>query len=120
MVDTYAAQHPVADGPRIGLAFALIGLYLALDEGWRGDQVRDAHQLLASTAKDWPRFERLGRAASMTVFDVAIAGSADAHARLIQRWAKEVWAMWRDHRTALVALLDARLSAEARTRILAD
>ena len=50
-VDAYGAHHPRSDGPPIGLAFALIGLYLALDRGRTGLQVRDEHQRLARVRK---------------------------------------------------------------------
>lgn len=120
MVDAYAAQHPTADGPTIGLAFALIGLRLALDEGWRGDQVRDAHQYLAGRFKDWPSFQRPPGRAALTVFDVALAGSPDAHAELIRRWAAEVWAIWESQSEATIELLDERLPTDVRGHITRD
>ena len=40
-VDTYGAQHAGRSAARIGVAFALIGLRLSLDEGWSGEEVRD-------------------------------------------------------------------------------
>jgi hypothetical protein len=46
-VDAYGAQHAGEPTPRISTAFALIGLHLALDEGWTGTAVRAAHQYLA-------------------------------------------------------------------------
>ena len=42
-VDTYAAQHAPRDpggGPPIGVAYALVGLHLALDRGRTGLEVR--------------------------------------------------------------------------------
>jgi hypothetical protein len=117
MVDAYAAQHPAENGPPIGLAFALIGLHLAIDEDWRGDQVRDVHRALAGRATDWPRFAAPAERAPMTVFDVAMAGSPQAHAELVQAWAAEVWETWRDHRPTVIALLGERLPSEVRARI---
>jgi hypothetical protein len=117
MVDAYAAQHPTAGGSGIGLAFALVGLHLALDEGWRGDQVRDAHQALAAARTSWPTFDPPVSNGSMTVFDVAMAGSSEGHAALLQRWAADVWAAWRDQRDAVVRLLDERLPPADRARI---
>jgi hypothetical protein len=120
MVDAYAAQHPAPDGPMIGLALALIGLHLALDDGWRGDQVRDAHQSLAERGKGWPRFEPPQARGTMTVFDVAMADSPEAHAELVLAWAAEVWETWRDHRPAVIALLSERLPSDVRARIQAS
>jgi hypothetical protein len=118
-VDAYAAQHPVDDGPTIGLAFALIGLHLALDHGWRGDQVRDAHQYLAGSWKQWPTFRPPAHRGKRTVFDVAIAGSPDLHAEAVRAWATDVWQAWRDHRSEIVALTDHRLTPDIRARIAA-
>src|SRR6266542_3189043 len=47
-VDAYAAQHASRDAggdiPPIGVAYALVGLHLALDRGVPGLRVRAAHQ----------------------------------------------------------------------------
>jgi hypothetical protein len=117
MVDAYAAQHPVTDGSGIGLAFGLIGLHLALDDGWRGDQVREVHQLLATQARSWPRFDPPDRRGSMTVFDVAMAGSPAAHADLLQAWAAAVWRAWAEHQEAVARLLEESLPAADRARV---
>jgi hypothetical protein len=117
MVDAYAAQHPVPDGSGIGLAFGLVGLHLALDEGWRGDQVRAAHQALAGVAGKWPRFEPPASRGSMTVFDVAMADSPEAHADLLQRWAADVWAAWYPARNDIIHFLEGGLAAADRARL---
>src|SRR4051794_29210123 len=57
LVDTYGAQHAGDQTPAIGVAFALIGLQLAIEDGWDGLRVRDAHQRLAAAYKTWPRFK---------------------------------------------------------------
>ena len=116
-VDAYAAQHPTTGGSGIGVALALIGLHLALDERWRGDQVRDVHQVLAANATKWPGFDPPLSRGSMTIFDVAMAGSPEAHARLVQGWAADVWAAWSGQRPAVGRLLDERLTRADRARI---
>ena len=115
-VDTYAAQHAGA-AARIGVAFALIGLRLSLDEGWSGEEVRDAHQYLAAKFKEWPEFAPPAKRNWMTVYDVALATSPDEHARLVRRWATEVWVAWEHAGEDVVALLGARLPVEVRGRI---
>ena len=86
-VDTYGAQHAGSSVARIGVAFALIGLRLSLDEGWSGEEVRDAHQYLGAKFKAWPEFAPPAERTWMTVYDVALATSPDEHARLVHRWA---------------------------------
>ena len=116
-VDTYGAQHAGGSAARIGVAFALIGLRLSLDEGWSGEEVRDAHQYLAANFREWPEFAPPAERKWMTVYDVALATSPDEHARLVLRWAAEAWAAWEHAREDVVALLRARLPVDVRGRI---
>lgn len=117
MVDTYGAQHAGGSGEsRLGVAFALIGLSLALDHGWSGTDVRDAHRYLATTAGDWPAFAPPTRRASLTVYGVALAASPDEHADLIDRWAADVWASWQPAYADVAALIDERLPADVQAR----
>lgn len=117
MVDAYAAQHPGADGPRITLAFALIGLFLAIERGWRGDEVRDAHQALARQHREWPRFESPTARGSLTVFDVALAGSVEAHAAAVEDWSAAVWSAWRPAHEAVATLVDRLLAPQIQGRL---
>ena len=116
-VDAYGAQHAGGSAAPIGVAFALIGLRLSLDEGWQGDEVRSAHQYLAATFKDWPEFAPPSRGASVTAFDVAMTDSPEAHAQLVRRWAADVWASWGTCRDEVVALIEARLPVDVRGRL---
>ncbi len=92
-VDAYGAQHVDPAGPRIGPAFALIGLYLALERGLNGPQVRDAHAFLARTRREWPAFEPPARRWRVTVFDVAMV-DVEEHAAAVGRWGASVWEAW--------------------------
>lgn len=107
MVDAYGAQHPVERGSGIRLAYSLVGLHLALDGGWSGVAVRDAHGRMGKPAPWWPRFERPLRLGTVTVADVAAAGvelGPQAFATSLQRWADDVWASWRDQHVAVAQL----------------
>lgn len=117
MVDTYGAQHAGPSVPAIGTAFALIGLKLALEEGMSGIQVRSAHQYLASEFRTWPFFVRPPREAGITVFDVAGAESVEDHARLVTRWASDVWASWSSARDAVARLVEERFPGAVRGRL---
>jgi Family of unknown function (DUF5946) len=66
-VDAYAAQHAprgaAGDTPPIAVAYALVGLHLALDRGVPGVEVRAAHQRMGRPGASWPRLpapERTG------------------------------------------------------------
>jgi len=116
-VDTYGAQHAGGSAARIGVAFALIGLKLSLEEGWSGDEVRDAHRYLAAASQNWPQFAPPTQRAWMTVFDVAMASSLEEHARSVHSWAASVWAAWGPVRDDIVVLTQRRLPAAVRGRI---
>ena len=93
-VDAYHAQHVAATSPPIAPAFALIGLYLALERGLDGLRVRDAHGFLARTRRDWPRFEPPMHDWPVTVRDVATADGPVAHLEQVRRWGASAWEGW--------------------------
>jgi hypothetical protein len=109
LVDTYAAQHAGPRSPALGIAFALIGLQLALEEGWDGLAVRDAHQRLAAAHRDWPAFEPPASRGASTIFDLAMATSPADHIERLRSWAADVWAAWGDSHDSVRALSRKRL-----------
>jgi uncharacterized protein DUF5946 len=94
LADAYAAQHAARTTPAISVAFALIGLCLALVDGWGGIQVRDAHQRLATAYHDWPTFSVPTHRGDLTIVDVALAASPAEHVERLRAWAASVWAAW--------------------------
>ncbi len=48
LVDAYGAQHVRQSKSTIGAAFALAGLYLAVERGFKGRQVQKVHMLMAA------------------------------------------------------------------------
>jgi hypothetical protein len=116
MVDAYGAQH--ADGSAsIGPAFALIGLNLAFEHDMSGLEVRAAHGYLANRFQSWPAFAPPPEPAPITVFDVAMAGSPNEHAEMIERWARAVWESWSHAHGAVAALVEDRLPLGARANL---
>ncbi len=109
LVDTYAAQHAGDRTAAITTAFALIGLDLALEHGWAGIEVRDAHQLLARSHRDWPRFPGPAAAAGTTVQDLALAATTTDYAEVLGRWARAVWGSWSAEHHRVDGLLQERL-----------
>jgi Family of unknown function (DUF5946) len=93
-VDTYAAQHVAENGRPIGTAFALIGLYLAVERGYSGRQVQHVHGLLARRSKTWPRFVPPPHVGDVTILDVMQAPPGEARDTMLRRWARSVWDAW--------------------------
>jgi hypothetical protein len=113
-VDAYAAQHGPrevgSDRPPISVAYALVGLHLALDHGLSGLEVRAAHQRMGKPDPSWPRLPTPERTGAMTVFDVAAAGamvaSVAGHAQAVRAWAAAIWQAWAAEHATVAALAD--------------
>jgi hypothetical protein len=113
-VDAYAAQHGPrevgGDGPPISVAYALVGLHLALDRGVPGVEVRAAHQRMGRPDASWPRLQAPSSTGRLTVLDVATAGvmvgSVAGHAAAVRAWAAAVWRAWAARHVAVAALTD--------------
>jgi hypothetical protein len=116
-VDAYAGQHDPrevgSDLPPISVAYALVGLHLALDRGLSGREVRAAHQRMGKPDPSWPRLLTPERTGAMTVFDVAAAGamvgSVAGHAEAVRAWAAAVWQAWAAQHATVAALADGLL-----------
>ncbi len=110
MVDAYGAQHADAAGSGIRVAYSLVGLFLALERGLNGLQVRRVHQLMGKPEASWPRFPRPAELGQLTVLDVALAGaragSVEGHAKAVEKWARLVWEAWSAQHDAVAALSD--------------
>jgi hypothetical protein len=112
LVDTYAAQHAGERTPPIGTAFALIGLHLALEEGWDGLAVRDVHQDLARRYRAWPAFTAPDQRGDLTVLDLALVSRPEEHVERLRAWATDVWQAWVDSHAAVEVLIADRLSRD--------
>lgn len=93
-VDTWQAQHAVSAGPNIGIAFSLIGLYLALEKGYTGRQVQLAHMQLGKTKRQWGEFIIPSTRAALTVRDVLDVEPGPARDLKLIEWARAVWVNW--------------------------
>jgi len=93
-VDTWQLQHALVSKSNIGIAFSLIGLYLALEKGYSGRQVQLAHMELGKTKRYWGDFEVPSTRVALTVRDVLnVPPGADRDAKLME-WARAVWDNW--------------------------
>ncbi len=114
VVDAYAAQHAGGKTRNITVAFGLIGLYLALEKGYTGKQVQEAHMRIARIRKDWPRLETPRTLASITVMDVLKTQDGPKKDALIRKWMAIVWENWEASHAWVRETSDALLSQETR------
>jgi len=111
LVDAYGAQHVGENARPIGVAFALIGLYLACEKGYTGRQVQHMHMLLANRSKTWPRFTPPLHPGALTVADVMQAPSGEQRDNVLYQWAQSVWDAW-SHEHERVRSLFERVMAD--------
>jgi len=94
VVDAYAAQHLRESPSTIGAAFALAGLYLAVERRFTGRQVQTMHIAMAKASKQWPRFDPPRDLGPLTVADVIAVEAGPGRDAAILRWCASVWAAW--------------------------
>jgi hypothetical protein len=105
VVDAFAAQRADERSKPIGVAFALVGLYLHLEKQFSGKQVQRAHMQLARQKRPWPVFALPPTRGSMTAVDVMTAPPGPERDRVIDAWCASVWEAFAGHRQAIVDLL---------------
>jgi len=106
VVDAWMAQHADDTTRPIGVAFALVGLYLHVERGLTGRQVQRVHMALARPGRDWPAFPPPPERGSFTARHVMAAPAGPARDRAIDEWCASVWEAWHDRRESVIALLE--------------
>jgi hypothetical protein len=94
VVDAFGAQHATAESKPIGVAFALIGLYLHLERDMTGREVQRAHMRLARRRRDWPAFDPPLQRGDLTIHDVIAAEPGAKRDQAIEAWCASVWQAW--------------------------
>ena len=108
-VDTYAVQHAGGAHPDKSVAVHLVGLYLVLEKEIAPPQVPPQLQRLANVVQTWPHFVPPTSPGRLTVFDVAMADSAEAHVKTVRAWAEQVWRAWSPHQAEVADLVRQQL-----------
>jgi len=109
LVDAYGAQHVRQSNSTIGAAFALTGLYLAVERGFTGRQVQKAHMRMARASKQWPRFVPPEDVGPLTVGDVLAVEPGPHRDEKLMEWCASVWSAWSSEHARvrqMVALTD--------------
>ena len=109
VVDAFAAQTAGEDSKSIGIAFALIGLYLYLEKGYTGKQVQLAHMSLANRNKEWPRFALPKFRGEVTITDVLKAPPGEKRDTKIRDWCLSVWQAYEDSHGKIADLVSTYL-----------
>src|SRR5713226_5412071 len=86
LVDAYGAQHVRQSKSTMGAAFALAGLYLAVERGFTGRQVQKMHMRMARKSKEWPRFDQPDDVGPLTVADVQAVPPGPRRDEKLMQW----------------------------------
>ena len=105
VVDAWAAQHADEQTKPIGLAFALIGLYLHVERRFSGRQVQRVHMKLGRRRRTWPSFPLPRERGSVTAVQVMAAQAGPERDKAIDSWCASVWDAFRDSHRAVAELL---------------
>ena len=106
VVDAYGAQHLRPSTSTIGAAFALAGLYLAVERRFSGRQVQTMHVLMARASKQWPRFDPPADVGALSVADVVAVEPGQPRDEAIMRWCAGVWTAWSAEHDRVRAMVD--------------
>lgn len=91
IVDAFGAQQANEETKPIGIAFALIGLYLCVEKGYSGKQVQQAHMRLAKRRRQWPKFPLPVNRGEILAADVLEAAPGAERDAMIRKWCESVW-----------------------------
>lgn len=108
-VDAYAVQHAGGPHPDKSVGIHLAGLHLVLDRGLHPAALPPLLQRLATVVDRWPHLEPPAERGALTVLDVALAGSADEHVAVVERWAAQMWQAWSAHHPEVGELVERHL-----------
>jgi len=105
VVDAFAAQQADGHTKPIGLTFALVGLYLAVERQWSGRQVQRAHMRLGQQRRPWPTFVLPAQRGPLTAIEVMAEPPGRERDAAIRAWCESVWRAYCDCRETVVSLL---------------
>lgn len=105
VVDAFAAQCADEHSKPIGVAFALVGLYLHVEQQWSGRQVQRAHMQMARRKRAWPAFALPADRGRITPSSVMRSPEGPERDQAIHDWCVSVWTAFAMHRQAIVDLL---------------
>src|SRR6184192_3673112 len=108
IVDAFAAQNANEHTKPIGLTFALVGLYLHVEEKFSGKRVQAAHMKLAKQGGPWPVFDLPAERGAVDAVDVMAAAPGTERDRAIHAWCAAVWQAFLVNRDTIVEFLKQR------------
>lgn len=92
VVDAYQAQVSNSETKSIAIIFALLGLYLYLEQGYTGKEVQLMHVKIAKNKPaTWPQIIFPEERGEVTIQHVLALESPQEKDAMIRKWCESVW-----------------------------
>jgi Family of unknown function (DUF5946) len=105
VIDALGAQRADASTTPIQLTFALVGLYLHVEQAYDGRRVQRVHAALARMHPAWPTLALPEGRGEITADDVMAAPAGTERDAVIDAWCTSVWMACSPCRDAIVTFL---------------
>src|SRR3954468_20106083 len=105
VIDAFAVQTADDQTKPITLTFALVGLYLHVEQRFTGREVQQAHQRMARRKRAWPSIALPRDRGAITAADVLARAAGRERDDAITAWCAAVWDAFRGSRPAIEELL---------------
>ncbi len=102
IVDAHTAQMAHARTKPISIVYALIGLYLAVEQKYTGKQVQQAHIKLSKSKKGLPKINLPKKRGEITITDVLRVPPGSKRDKMIKQWCASVWKAFGNNSEAIV------------------
>jgi hypothetical protein len=109
VVDAFAAQYADLNTKPITITFALIGLYLHIEQNFSGKDVQSAHIKLGKHRKKWPKFNLPDKRGKLTIYDVIATPEGPKRDETIMCWCADVWNAYSKSREQVISLVKTEL-----------
>jgi Family of unknown function (DUF5946) len=97
LVDVYTVQNANQNTKPISLTFALMGLYLLIEEGYTGRAIQKFHAKMSNDKQDWVLFPIPNYLGNITIDDVILAAEGEQRNLMLLNWCHSVWAAFKPH-----------------------
>jgi len=102
-VDAFAAQNVDENTKNITLLYAVAGLYLAVERGFSGKEVQNAHLIFSKEKSDMPLIIPPENRGEITIKNVLEAEPGIARDEMILHWCASVWEAYQNNRDSIIS-----------------
>jgi hypothetical protein len=106
VVDAYTAQNADNNIKPIAIAFALVGLYLQIEQNYSGKQVQMAHIQLSKNKRALPAIKFPEQRGDITISEVLETIPGVERDIMIKKWCISVWEAYKNSHETIAAYVN--------------